>query len=163
MDDHTLFSGEKIGDLEPLQPLQKAFLQVNTDLNALAQVLEWFDQFNNPPIPYQVWLQCQLALAEGFTNAVRHANKGQADLPVEMEVQVFEEQLAIRIWDHGAPFNMEQKLHSLPQEIDSEAEGGRGLRLMQRIADTLSYTRTADERNCLLIIKRYLVFTENRE
>lgn len=141
-----------------LQPLHKAFLQVNTDLDALAPVLEWFDQFNAPPIPSQTWMQCQLALAEGFTNAVRHAHEGRPmDLLIDMEVQVFDDRMEIRIWDQGEPFDLEGRLQGMPQELDSEAEGGRGLRLMERISDCLSYTRTQDDRNCLLIVKKYLV------
>ncbi len=137
-------------------PIHRASLQVNTDLNALTQVLAWFDQFNCPPISYQTWLQCQLALAEGFTNAVRHAHKGQPiDQLVEIEVSMFAERMEIRIWDHGAPFNLLEKLDSMPQEPDNDAEGGRGLKLMDRIADALSYTRSADNRNCLLLLKYY--------
>jgi serine/threonine-protein kinase RsbW len=140
-----------------LQPLYKSSLQVNTDLNTLAQVLEWFDQLNGPPVPYHAWLECQLALAEGFTNAVRHAHKGlPINVPIDMEVRVYPDQLEIRIWDYGQPFDLHQRLEAMPQELDSEAEGGRGLRLMQRIADALSYTRFSDERNCLLLVKKYL-------
>jgi len=147
----------KIFRVSTLQALHKAFLQVNTDLDALAQVLEWFDQFNSPPMPLQAWMQCQLALAEGFTNAVRHAHHGRPmDVLIDLEVQVFSDRMEIRIWDQGAPFDLEKCLSLMPQELDSEAEGGRGLRLMERIADILSYTRTQDARNCLLIVKRYL-------
>jgi serine/threonine-protein kinase RsbW len=139
-----------------LQPIHTAYLQINTDLNALTQVLAWFDQFNSPPVSYQTWLECQLALAEGFTNAVRHAHQGQpSDVLIEIETLVFPAWMEIRIWDRGGEFNLTQKLNSLPSHIDCEAEGGRGLRLMQRIADSLSYTRTMDQRNCLLIVKRY--------
>lgn len=139
-----------------MQPIHTACLQINTDLNALTQVLAWFDQFNSPPLSYQTWLECQLALAEGFTNAVRHAHQGQpSEVLIEIEALVFPEWMEIRIWDQGEPFNLAQKLNSLPSHIDCEAEGGRGLKLMQRIADSLSYTRTTDQRNCLLIVKRY--------
>lgn len=138
-----------------MQPIHTGSLQVNTDLNALTQVLAWFDQFNCPPLSYQTWLQCQLALAEGFTNAVRHAHDGQpAELLIDIEVIIFSEHLEMRIWDHGEPFNLTQKLMSLPQEMDTDSEGGRGLKLMQRIADSLSYIRTGD-RNCLIIVKHY--------
>lgn len=144
-------------DSEPLQPLQRASIQVNTDLNALTQVLSWFDQFNHPPLSYQIWLQCQLALAEGFTNAVRHAHQGQpTELLIDLEVTVFSEQIEIRIWDQGAPFDLTGAIEVLSEEqANLHAEGGRGLRLMQRIADSLSYTRTSDQRNCLLIVKHY--------
>lgn len=139
-----------------MQPLQQEYLQVKTDLNALTQVLAWFDQFNHPPLSYPVWLQCQLALAEGFTNAVRHAHIGQSiDVVIDLEVQVFTERLEIRIWDQGGPFDLSQKLEVLPKTLNTEAEGGRGLTLMHRIADNLSYTRTLDDRNCLLIVKHY--------
>ncbi len=138
-----------------LKPLDQAFLQVNTDLDALAQVLEWFDQFNHPPLQSQAWMQCQLAVAEGFTNAVRHAHRNlSAKTLIDLEVQMFEDRIEIRIWDQGAPFDLEKRLREMPPEWDKEAEGGRGLRLMQRISDILSYTRTPDERNCLLILKK---------
>ncbi len=147
----------KIFRVSTLEPLHRAFLQVNTDLDALALVLEWFDQFSNPPTPPQAWMQCQLALAEGFTNAVRHAHadKPEAAL-IDLEAQVFGDRLEIRIWDQGDPFDLEERLHRMPKELDTEAEGGRGLRLMERIADHLSYVRTSDARNCLLIVKKFL-------
>lgn len=152
-----LFPGSQIEDFQPLQPIHKDYLQVNTDLNALTLVLAWFDQFNCPPVSYQTWLECQLALAEGFTNAVRHAHQGQPiERLIDIEVVIFPEWLEMRVWDYGEPFNLTQKLDALPQETDMDAEGGRGLKLMQRIADSLSYTRTEDDRNCLLIVKRYL-------
>ncbi len=139
-----------------MQPIQRAALQVNTDLNALSQVLAWFDQFNGPPLSYQTWLQCQLALVEGFTNAVRHAHRNQPiDCAIDLEVLIYPEQLEMRIWDYGDPFDLDKRLNDLPQEQDCYAEGGRGLRLMQRIADSLSYTRAERNRNCLLIIKHY--------
>lgn len=131
-------------------------LRTNTDIHALAQVLAWFDQFNQPTLPYPVWLQCQLALAEGFTNAVRHAHKGQSkDVAIDIEVKVLDQALEIRIWDQGAEFDLEKALSKMPTEVDRESEGGRGLQLMHRLADTLSYTRTTDQRNCLLIVKKF--------
>ncbi len=140
-----------------MEPLHRAFLQVNTDLDALAQVLEWFDQFSQPPTPPQAWMQCQLALAEGFTNAVRYAHAGKPEsVLIELEVQIFSDHLEIRIWDQGDPFDLMERLHQMPEALDTEAEGGRGLRLMERIADHLSYVRTPDHRNCLLLAKRFL-------
>jgi serine/threonine-protein kinase RsbW len=135
---------------------QQATLFTKTDLVALAQVLTWFDQFNHPAIPRSVWLQCQLALAEGFTNAVRHAHQGQPlDTLVEIEVKVLKQCLEIRIWDYGVGFDLEETLAKMPPISDTTAEGGRGLKLMKHVADYLSYTPTVDGRNCLLIVKYY--------
>ncbi|MBE9095717.1 anti-sigma regulatory factor [Tychonema sp. LEGE 07203] len=139
-----------------MQVLKKAALQINTGLSALERVLSWFGQLYDPRIPTSVWIRCQLALAEGFTNAVRHAHEGKPpDLPVDIEVAVYSECLEIKIWDSGAAFDLEQKIKDMSEKIDREAGGGRGLKLMKDIADSISYKRTADGRNCLSIVKNY--------
>ncbi len=141
---------------EKLQVLKKADLQVNSGLSALDPVLSWFSQLYEPQIPTSVWVRCQLALAEGFTNAVRHAHEGKRpDWPVDIQVAVWDEFVEIKIWDSGNPFNLEQKIQDMSKKIDPEASGGRGLKLMKDIADSLSYRRTADGRNCLAIVKNY--------
>jgi serine/threonine-protein kinase RsbW len=146
----------KLNDCGNLPFLQKQNIQVKTDLSALSQVLAWFHQFNHPPVPKYIWMQCQLALAEGFTNAVRHAHKGQPpEVPVEIEVTIFPQRLEIRIWDRGQPFDLDQRLKNMPAQVDADEEGGRGLKLMRKIADCLSYTHTDGLGNCLLILKEY--------
>lgn len=100
-------------------------------------------------------MQCQTVLAEGLTNAVRHAHEGKAiETPIEIEVLIQARSLEIRIWDQGAGFDLAQRLVALPQTVSQDAIGGRGLLLLQRLADRLSYTRTGD-RNCLVIVKDY--------
>lgn len=139
-----------------MEVVKQAHLQVNTDLNALTQILSWFDQFNSAIIPPPVWLQCQLALAEGFTNAVRHAHRNYPqETPIDIEIRLFDQLLEICIWDVGSGFDLNQQLNQMPLEIDSDAEGGRGLKLMQQLSDSLSYTQTDDRRNCLLIVKKF--------
>jgi serine/threonine-protein kinase RsbW len=139
-----------------LPVIRKASLQVNTDLNALVQVLTWFDQFHHPPLSEQIWLQGQLILAEGFTNAVRHAHKDlPSDTVIEIEATLFLQYLEIKIWDYGQPFDLAAVLSALPPEIDQNAEGGRGLHLMKKMANELSYLRIAPDRNCLRLVKQY--------
>jgi serine/threonine-protein kinase RsbW len=139
-----------------LPSLQQASLKVGTDLTALGHVLSWFEGFASPAISQRVWLQCKTALAEGFTNAVRHAHKElSSDVPIEISVKKSPTYLEIRIFDYGQPFDLEAKLQMLPEEIDVEATGGRGLKIMSIIADRISYTRTDSHRNCLLLIKYY--------
>lgn len=135
---------------------ERASLQVGTDLNALGQVLSWFDRFASPSISERIWLQCKTALAEGFTNAVRHAHKNKSsDAIIEIEVKKSLNSFEIRILDYGQPFDLEEKLKTLPEEFDLEATGGRGLKIMHSIADRLTYTRIAPNRNCLSILKYY--------
>lgn len=135
---------------------QKRQLQVTSNLDELNQVLVWFACLEQSTIPRTTWIQCQTALAEGFTNAVRHAHKHKTpETPIEIEVSIEAQCLEIRIWDSGAAFDLDEKLATLPEIVNQSAIGGRGLGLLKRISDHLSYLRTVDERNCLLIVKHY--------
>lgn len=91
--------------------VQHISLQVNTDLNALTRVLEWFEQLKDLSLPNEVWWKFQLALAEGFTNAVRHAHKNlPVETPVQLEIIVFNGRLELKVWDCGPYFDFDAKL-----------------------------------------------------
>lgn len=138
-----------------LQINRHIYLQVDTNLGALNQVLSWFTLIKQPPLRESVWLQCQIALAEMFTNAVRHAHRGYPpETPIELEASLSPQGLEIRVWDCGPPYNLNQRLRSLPEAVSRSSEGGRGLSLIRDIADDYDYTRTGDNRNCFLIVKR---------
>lgn len=140
-----------------LEPTQTIRTQVSTNLQLLKQVLDWFNQFDDQAaIPRPVWLQCQLALAEGFTNAVRHAHSGKpAETPIEIEVTFKAQTIELRIWDYGSGFDLEKRLHMLPEPKNQDAASGRGLKIIQQTADSFSYTAVDNQRNCLLIVKKY--------
>lgn len=131
-------------------------LRVQTNLADLNQVLQWFEQLNQPFISRRVWIQCQTALAEGFTNAVRHAHQNlPIETPIDIEVTITPEQLEIRIWDLGDAFDLTQHLENSSQIDDVEASSGRGLYLIRQLVDQVDYTRTSGDRNCLLMVKCY--------
>ena len=98
----------------PSEPSSNQQIQLNTDINAVAQVLSWLEQLDPLaplPIPEAVLHQCKLAVVEGFTNAVRHAHKNlPRETPIELEITVFNERLEIKIWDGGKPFDFQAKL-----------------------------------------------------
>ena len=94
--------------------IKKMRLQVKTELSALNEVLQWYDRLSKLPIPQLVLWKCQLALAEGFTNAVRYAHKGMPlETPIKLEIWVFNGWLEIRIWDWGKPFDLEAKVREI--------------------------------------------------
>jgi len=138
------------------KPLKQSHLRLETDLRAVEEVLQWFEQFAPPLLPEQVWQQSQIALVEGFTNAVRHAHQSlpQTTL-IEIELKLFSDCLEIRIWDQGQPFDLYGKLEALCHEDCDplEKEGGRGLMFIQQLTDELSYQRLDDQRNCLFMRK----------
>ncbi len=139
------------------RPLKQSRLQVKTDLNTVADVLQWFDQFTQPLLPEKFRWQCQIALVEGFTNVVRHAHQHLPQTtPIELELKLFSQCLEMRIWDRGQAFDLQAKLHALCKEENNplDKEGGRGLIFMYQLTDEVSYERLPDERNCLLLRKR---------
>ncbi len=122
-------------------PLQKLHLQVKTDLKELERVLQELNQLNHLLVPRTVLVQIQLILAEGFTNAVRHAHKDfPVETPIEIEVMIFHERLEIRIWDYGHPFDLEAKLCEL-QATDKNpvSEGGVHFGFMSKPSEHVSY------------------------
>jgi serine/threonine-protein kinase RsbW len=135
---------------------EKFSLQVPSDIGVLDQVMSWFDSIQPPNIPIKVWLQSKLAIAEAFTNAVRHAHRNVEDkLVVDMEVAFTDTSLEIRIWDFGPVFDLTSKIASLSSEVDQQSGGGRGLLILHKICDRLEYTRNSDQRNCLLMAKDF--------
>jgi serine/threonine-protein kinase RsbW len=145
------------GLMQHEKPLKESRLQVETDLNAVPKVLQWFEEFNNLLLPEKFCGECKLALIEGFTNAVRHAHQDlPPTTPIELELQLFPQYLEMRIWDKGQPFDWEAMLEALRQEDTNplEKEGGRGLIFMKQLTDELSYDRLPDNRNCLWMRKR---------
>ncbi|NJR67805.1 MAG: ATP-binding protein [Synechococcales cyanobacterium CRU_2_2] len=142
----------------PLCPLHNPCsisLLVPSNLQALATVLAWFDQLSQVFNSQEDWDKCRIALAEGFTNAVKHAHGHlPPETPIELEVFCGEASVEMQIWDQGSVFDLDCYLAGLPPKSSQDAESGRGLRLIREIADHVSYRRTEDGRNCLRIAKQ---------
>jgi len=101
------------------QPLNKINIQVNSELQAVTQVLWWVKQLDHLGIPETVLQLCKVAAVEGFTNAVRHAHKNlSVETPkIDLAIAVFNQRLEIEIWDWGKPFDLKTKLkEELPEK-----------------------------------------------
>lgn len=129
-------------------------LKVKSDLTALTQIHLWFEEVcqNNIPQPNRLEQQLyrlNLALTEGFTNAVRHAHHNlPTETPIELELSIWEHRIEIRIWDEGEPFDPDILEEPEPGTL---REGGYGWFLLRRLADYVVYKRCPEGRNCLLI------------
>lgn len=133
--------------------LKHHHLQVSTDLRNLSAILNWLNQIEHVSLSEMDWLRCQIALAEGFTNAVRHAHRDlPIETPIDIEVKIAPEYLELYVWDQGPSFNLLQQLAKMPLE-DRESDRGRGLIIMDQVADRLSYERLHDAKNYLRMVK----------
>lgn len=140
-------------------------LQVETDLNQISQVLQWFTQFRQPPLSEQLWLQGQIAIVEGFTNAARHAHRHlPTRTPIDLEVKLFADRLVIAICDEGAAFDLESLLMQAEfRSADLLQQTHWGIILMQKLKEQhgwhITYTHLKGQlrdRNCLLIQKAWV-------
>lgn len=140
------------------QATKRFHLQVETELEALRQVLQWFESIVFPSLPQKMGWQCEVALVEAFTNAVRHAHHNlPKTTPIDLEVRLFPGFLEMCVWDRGEPFNLKDKLQDSLENNSPplEREGGRGLQFMKKLTDDMQYLRLSDRRNCLVMRKKY--------
>jgi serine/threonine-protein kinase RsbW len=139
--------------------IQQEFIQVKTDLDVMDQVLQWFKKFNCYPLTDELWMQGQIALIEGFTNAVRHAHRAlPTSTPIDLRVKVLSHQLEIAIWDEGPPFDLEAFFAHLEQHHHDPLarEFHWGGILIKKLRDEHNWTihyscDTTNHRNCLLM------------
>lgn len=137
--------------------MEQDHLEVQSDLKLLNQVQQWFGNFCLQNFSKLSWSEAQLyrlnlALAEGFTNAVRHAHQTlPRETTINIDLALWSDRLEIRIWDRGKPFDPDAIEEPKPGTLQ---EGGYGWFLLRRLADRVVYERAADGRNCLLIVKR---------
>ena len=135
---------------------QKFQLVVNTELEALVPVLQWFEEMSQSRLPDSIIWQVKVALAEGFTNTVRYAHDDlPSTTPVQIELVFLTDNLTISIWNFGQPFDLEKKLEEIKQSPipPLEKESERGLLFMKALTDNLQYLRLEDGRNCLILSK----------
>ena len=136
--------------------LRRDHLAVNSKLEALSLVQQWFREFCEASDSELAWVgehfdRLNLALAEGFTNAVRHAHEHlPPETPIDLDLSIWRDRIEIRIWDRGQPFNPDVLKEPTPGELQ---EGGYGWFLLRRLADNVVYQRSQDGRNCLWIVK----------
>ncbi|GAB4473844.1 MAG: ATP-binding protein [Elainellaceae cyanobacterium] len=134
---------------------QRERLVVPSKLTALNPIQNWFSKFCVQNEGRYPWLVKQrdrlnLALAEGFTNAVRHAHRGlPPETPIEIGLTLREDWIEIRIWDCGRPFNPEVLKEPQPGTLQA---GGYGWFLLRRLTDRVSYDHYIDGRNCLQLV-----------
>ncbi|MBW4625044.1 MAG: ATP-binding protein [Brasilonema octagenarum HA4186-MV1] len=139
-----------------LSIVQQDHLTVKSELKLLNQVQQWFERFCLQHLFQLGWSESQLyrlnlALAEGFTNAVRHAHHAlPPETAIEIDVSLWMDRLEMRIWDYGKPFNPDALEEPEPGTLQV---GGYGWFLLRRLADHVVYERGVDGRNCLLIVK----------
>jgi len=91
----------------------------------------------------------ELATVEAANNAVIFTPADRRQLPVVLEATASVGQVEVRITDHTDGFEFPRKVE-LPE---ANSEHGRGLYLLQALADSIEYLRGRDS-NCLILSRK---------
>lgn len=86
----------------------------------------------------------RLCLEEAFVNALKHGNKNNAGLPVNIEYSISEEEFKISIKDSGAGFNY-RKIPDPTVNKNLLKTKGRGVYLIRYLMDEVSYNKTGNK------------------
>ncbi|AFY39809.1 glycosyl transferase family 2 [[Leptolyngbya] sp. PCC 7376] len=131
-------------------------LSIPSKKQELAYVMDWLNQLRPNKVSEKTWIICQTILGEGLDNAITHAHKYLSpDQKIDLEFSLFNHAFILKIWDQGSFFDLEAHLQNLKEEVDVEAEHGRGLGIIRQLVDYFSYVRTDNEQNCLVLIKKF--------
>lgn len=97
----------------------------------------------------------ELAVVESVNNSIKHSYKNNPDNEIIVRIIIGSQNIEIKIIDHGEP--IPEFKTNYPDDFDINdlenlPEGGRGLFIIDQIADNLSY-QTFENQNILTIIK----------
>jgi len=90
-----------------------------------------------------------LVLTEATTNAIKHSNSDDPKDTVRINIDIQEQELVIRVYDHGQGFDPE----TVPKpDFDHPKENGMGLFFIKTLMDSVTYKKL-DDGNILEIRK----------
>jgi serine/threonine-protein kinase RsbW len=89
-----------------------------------------------------------LVLTEAMANAIQHANVGDPNKEVHIEISIVDQKLLIKVFDFGQGFDIEQYVEPRHPLEDH----GRGIYLIHTIMDEISYQPT-ETGNVLQMVK----------
>lgn len=92
----------------------------------------------NKDINKDILFDIKLCVEEAVRNAIVHGNRSTVDLPVDISYDIADNKISITIEDQGAGF----RLKDLPDPTQAEnlyKESGRGVYLIHRLMDTVTY------------------------
>lgn len=99
----------------------------------IAYTLKRFNE-NRDELAYHI----NLVLTEAMANAIKHANKSDPNKEVHVSLRLSEDNLCIKVYDHGQGFDISatKKLKAAPED-----EHGRGVFLIHTLMDSVTYSK----------------------
>jgi len=136
-DDLTIavFEGHELK--EPRNGFRRTINSSHADIETVIEQIEQF-VIQVRPGRYDM-TRVLLAAREALINALQHGNSGITEKPIDIDLELFEKTLEIRISDAGSGFDLLSEKKRLQTEGDLRIHG-RGIELMEGICKSVSYT-----------------------
>ena len=95
--------------------------------------------------------QLELAVQEAAANIIEHAYKGRPDQSIQLVVELEDRTVSVSLYDQGLSFDAGEVE---PPRFDGTRIGGFGLYMIRECVDEVRYSREADGRNVVRLVKR---------
>ncbi len=103
-----------------------------------AFIKEALDQFGRLSLSGDDVFHLKLALEEAITNAMRHGNRLDPDLFVDVSVELEGERLVMSVKDEGGGFDF-SKIPDPTQQDNKEKPSGRGVFLIKQLMNEVEF------------------------
>ena len=98
-------------------------------------------------------LHLNLVLTEAMANAIEHSSSTDSDRTVRVCIYIEEDDLCVRVYDHGQGFDLEAVPIPDPDGPAGLSERGRGVYVIRKLMDCVAYRKT-DAGNVLEMHKK---------
>lgn len=153
-DDITMVVVEFKGKQE--EPENRRVLHLKNNIMNVPTLGEWVESLGEETglQPDRVF-QLNLALEEAVVNVMNYAYPGQEGMPVDVSVDISDEDLKFRIVDSGVPFNpLEHEDPDITLGAEEREIGGLGIMLVRKLMEETSYEYRDGNNILTLIMKR---------
>lgn len=133
-------------------------LTVKSDVRQLAHIGEFINQTAHAAgLDERAVFAVELACDEACSNVIRHGYAGQPG-DIHITCHVSDSNFVVEVADHGPPFDpLSVKPALAAKSIDDIPVGGRGVYLIRKLMDTVTYQYDPRHGNRLTMIKRGVV------
>jgi serine/threonine-protein kinase RsbW len=106
--------------------------------NVTPFIREVLEKMKSLPLPEEEIFPIKLSLEEALTNAMRHGNKLNPDLSVDVDLDFDDDRIVVKVKDQGDGFDMAHVGDPTRGE-NAQKPGGRGVFLIKRLMSHVEY------------------------
>ncbi len=133
-------------------PEKSFYIKIKSSTDQITKTIQKFDELleDNNCCSSRTKSELSTALSEALANAIVHGNKINPDQFVDLKIQIYKDQMILRIKDKGTGFNFKQLPDPLKPENIKKASG-RGVYLMSVLVDEVDFVRHEDGMEVVLV------------